>query len=258
MAKAPVQTGDPSNPQPLEFMVREIQALNLEIATLKREIRAVLGLVITAAGLVATLQEKLSTNLAAIILPFLLTGLATYSFNLNADVASLAEQRDRLSNYVNRTSGTKVFLTRIISDQRRGSAGTAATYILAGMIVVASLIAGFFFAWEESNWVKAGYTILAVASIVAMFFAVMDLPLARNSVNKALDDELGDSDRPLTSPSSDKGRFDLLSSDSGWFGRRVTAGSGTGKSKDRAHPRSWHTGTAQAELIVSDAAKELD
>ena len=218
LARSVVQTGDPANPSKLEFMVREIQALNGEINALKRETRAVLGLVVSAATLVASMSDRGAKSWAVILLPFLLTGLAAYSFNLNADIASLAEQRDRLSDHVDRQLGARledghyrerIFLTREVSNIRRGAAGTAATYVLAGAIVVAANIFGLREVWlqaQEFFWLDVAFSSLG---FIALALAVRDLPASRAAVNERLDRVFPD-DLRLNSPNATDGWWKRL------------------------------------------------
>ncbi len=228
MPRQPVQTGDPGSPDKLEFMVREIQALNLEVNALKRETRAVLGLVVSAATLVASMSDKGAKSWAVILLPFLLTGLAAYSFNLNADIASLAEQRDRLSDYVDRKLGARlkdgtyqerVFLTRDVSNVRRGSAGTAATYVLAGAIVVGSNFFGVREVWLHARQFLIFDIIFSLLGFVALGLALRDLPESRDAVNQRLD-HLFPNDLRLNAPAPTDGWWVRLKKN--LFGRSST------------------------------------
>lgn len=188
----------------LSAALEEIHFLDGEIRNLIRNSAQLVASAFALGALGVTLSKDVSPNLSLGVLPILLTGLAVYSINVSTDVAALAEQRDRLSAWFNRSLQQQVLVTRLISDVRRGSRGTAAAYSLSTFIVIASIVAGLVNASPQGGLLLVYQWLVSVLCVAAIGFAFADFLVVRGRVNEALDIILGAGDRPRSAPTGEE------------------------------------------------------
>jgi hypothetical protein len=193
-----------------EILVQEIHQLEQTIRNLHQSATQTLGLAFVVAVFAASVTSGFSRDIAVTILPVLFALTVVYHLNASGEAAALAELRDRLSVRANRALGTRIFATRVVSDLRRASRGTAGSFILAGGIFMTSIIAGLVNAFSRhSTWWAILQIIITVVALATCLIAALDIPKARIDVNRGLDDFYGKDSRPKTAP-SETGLFALL------------------------------------------------
>jgi hypothetical protein len=193
-----------------DILVREIHQLEQTIRNLHQSATQTLGLAFVVAVFAASVTSGLSRDIALTILPVLFALTVVYHLNASGEAAALAELRDRLSVRANRALATRIFATRVVSDFRRASRGTAGSSILAGGILMASMIAGLVNAFSRhSTWWAILQLIITVVALATCLVAALDIPKARIDVNRGLDDFYGDDSRPETAP-NEAGLFALI------------------------------------------------
>lgn len=186
----------------LDALVREIHQLEVTIRQLLQSATQTLGLAFVVAGFATALTKDVSRTIALSILPAFFGLTVMYHLNASAEAAALAELRDRLSIRANRALGSRVFATRIVSDFRRASRGTAGAFVLAGSILIGSMVAGLVnvFSGHHSIWFKVLQLVVTGIVFFGCLLAALDIPKARYDVNWGLDRYYGESSRPETAP----------------------------------------------------------
>ena len=177
----------PEDKDSLGALIDEIRGLESTIRDLQRQSTQILGMGFAMAGIALAVTSATARDVAVAILPLFFGLIVTYHLNSSAEVAALAELRDRLSIRANAALGTRVFALRLVSDFRRASLGTWASFLIAGIILIASVIAGIetAFAHASTVWrvMQIALSVLVVAGCLA---AATDIPRARIDVNLGL------------------------------------------------------------------------
>jgi hypothetical protein len=193
-----------------DILVREIHQLEQTIRNIHQSASQTLGLAFIVAVFAASVSDGLSRDVTLTILPVLFALTVIYHLNSSAEAAALAELRDRLSVRANRSLGTRIFATRVVSDFRRASRGTTGSFILASGILFASVIAGLVNAFTRHLiWWDILQVVITIVAAVAGITAALDIPKARIDVNRGLDKLYGENSRPKTAP-SEGGLLELI------------------------------------------------
>ena len=162
-----------------------------------------MNMVLILGAIVLSLTKDVSRDIALLVFPLLLGIAGVYNLNNAAEVAALAEQRDRLSSIVNSTLPKSVFLHRIVADRQRGSAGTMAVYVMAGMVVVGAVVVGLINATSIGGWLLVLQVGVSFVVCGAFVIGVVEISRVRLYVNNKLDTALGSDSRPPTAPMSE-------------------------------------------------------
>lgn len=196
-----------------QYMVEEINSLETQIHIYSRLTPQVMSLALIGTGAVITYLASNHFNqytgrALVIIAPLIQAALGTYQHNVAAQIAAMAEQRDRLYIIMNNELDRKIFLGRIVSDNRRGSKGTLIFLVIGFIIVMTTLILGWFNVWYINtqnilgkSWWFWGWLLSAIITICSIFFSYIDILQARIDVNNVLDLYVGAKTRPKTAPS---------------------------------------------------------
>ena len=164
-----------------EYMIQEVHSLEEQIHEYYRLTPQTMNVALIG---IAAIITFLGTNhfnqnisyILLIIVPLILAELATYHSNVAAQAAAMSEQRDRLYEILNIELGRKIFLGRVVADNRRGPIGTKFFMAIAGITIAATLIIGWFNIWPipkqdflGKSWWFWGWlfsTLLTILSIV--------------------------------------------------------------------------------------------
>lgn len=114
------------NEKEVSVLIDHANALDAEIRILLRGSGTTLNLGLIVLALAVSVTKDVSRDIALPTLIPLLGIAASWNFLNAAEIAALAEVRDRIASRVNIYYKTPVLLWRIASDVRRGSPGTLA------------------------------------------------------------------------------------------------------------------------------------
>jgi hypothetical protein len=124
------------------------------------------------------LTKEVSRDIAVLILVCLLAYAAFTQFRNMADVAVMAEVRDRIAHRVNLHYGRPVLNVRLISDIRRGSTATTAANGFLAALYVGSAVACVVYSWNRAQDIervvgRAWYVVLTAAIVMCAIALVM-------------------------------------------------------------------------------------
>ncbi len=190
----------------VSFMVQEIIQLDTQAHEYLRITPQSLAIVVAIVGanitaFSAQLPNAIDTewlrNVASLFSPLALSVILSYHFNVTTDAAVLAEQRDRLSNRVNRKLGRPIFISRIAADLLRGSLGTWTAGVPIGILVFSIIVGGLWHAFNTGLWwLFVLQYVVSIISLTAVVLTFLQIPAKRTEINEALDKVFGKEDRP--------------------------------------------------------------
>ena len=185
-------------------LIDRVTALDEAIGSGLRQSNQAMALAVGVAALAAGIGGDASPGtlrLLWFVVPAMLTVAALYNLNTAADVAGLAELRDRLGYRVDRALGHTTYLARDVANTRRTSTATVAAYVVVGVILAAAYLGGIGAASQDAlPWVLPTQIALTVVMLAALLVAMVEFSQARRLVNEALDRIFGEGFRPGDAP----------------------------------------------------------
>ncbi len=165
--------------------------METDIRADQRSVAQTMNLVVVFLALAAAATKDDTQRAVLMGAPVILSAICVYNLNVASDAAARSEHRDRLAAMINKRLGEEVFASRAIADIRRGSLGTISAYLLAGIVVTASLIVGIVASVSAGGFFPVFEVVLVITCIAAIIVAFIELPLSRYEANNALDQIYG-------------------------------------------------------------------
>jgi len=134
----------------VERMHSEVTHWDTEIRLSLRNNSSIIGLGLTIVAISVALTKDVSRDLTVLFINPLLGYVAVMHLLNTADVAVMAEVRDRMAHVLNLYFGQPIVNARLVSDIRRGSRATMAINALLGLIFASAVLGSCGYAW--SRW----------------------------------------------------------------------------------------------------------
>jgi hypothetical protein len=182
----------------------QVNAFDAEIRTALRSTATILTIAVVVITLGVSLAKDVRDIGLLVFFP-LLAIVATFHTQVAADVAVMAEVRDRLASVVNHKVKYPLLNVRLISDVRRFAMGTVAMNTAIGIACALAAAAALRYGWDRSTadppvfggkayfWLMLALIVLPVAAVV---LAIADIGVGRKAILRHLDDVFGCSTRP--------------------------------------------------------------
>lgn len=188
-----------------DVLIDQTNKFDSEIRTALRSTSTAVTVALIVLTFGVSLVKDVNRDIGLIVL-FPLVGLVTtIHAQAAADVAVMAEVRDRLAVIVNRRARYPLLNVRLISDVRRLSLGTVAINLVLAFGVVVAGIAIIRYAWSRGSvsYLPFGprsyfavMLALVVLSCAAVLLAILDEKRGREAILQHLDDVFGCDTRP--------------------------------------------------------------
>ena len=191
----------------LEVLREQARDFDLEIRTALRSTTTVMTVALIVLTLGVSLTKDVSRDIGLLVLFPLLAIVATFHAQVAADVAVMAEVRDRLASIVNHETKYPLLNVRLISDIRRFAAGTVGMNAVVGLAGAFTMYFALDYAWDRSKadsvprvfaggayfWLMLAVIVLTIAAIL---LAMADIGVGRKAILNHLDDVFGCKTRP--------------------------------------------------------------
>jgi uncharacterized BrkB/YihY/UPF0761 family membrane protein len=183
----------------------QVNNFDQEIRTALRSTTTAITIALVILALGVSLTKDISRDIGLLVLFPLLALVVSVHAQVAADVAVMAEVRDRLASIVNNQKQYPLLNVRLISDVRRFAMGTVAINTVMTVSTVGAAFASLIYAWHRSTanpqvfggkayfWLMLTLILLSVTAVV---LAIADVGVGRKAMLKHLDDVFGCKTRP--------------------------------------------------------------